>query len=471
MSKIGTNLIYQSSYQVLRILMPIITIPIVSHALGADGIGQYAYANSIAQYFVLITALGLPLYGTREIAKTEREENNLSKTFWTLEGFSLLLTLIVLPTYLVIGFVFKLGTLFLIQSLLIVGTGLDISWFFMGMEDFKKVTIVNFLVQVVGFCLILFYIRSSDDLIIYTIILTIMNVMSSTSLWFFIKDKIHFVKPKFLEMWQSLKSCVVLFIPQVAIVLYTNLNKTMLGILDQPSSVGIFSNSLLVTTVFVTLISSVDTVLMPRATRLFHHEKYSEGYAMIKKVLDLEIYFTIAISAGIMAISKKLVPWFFGNSFEKMELVLPILGLLVIAIPGGMTLSRQYLIPQGRIREYNKSVYFGAVLSVCINLFLIPVFGIMGAVFVSVLVEVMIWVIRLLDFKKNTKFSYSWRQITLNFLSAIVMIFSIFFITQGMPANLVTTIVQVLIGIFIYAVLTSLLRVNPVFSILKEMKK
>lgn len=79
MNKIGKNLAYQSSYQVLKILMPLITVPIVSHSLGSTGVGQYAFANSIAQYFVLITALGLPLYGTREIARMGDDKQLLSK--------------------------------------------------------------------------------------------------------------------------------------------------------------------------------------------------------------------------------------------------------------------------------------------------------------------------------------------------------------------------------------------------------
>ena len=82
MNKIGKNLVYQSIYQVLKIIMPLVTVPIVSHSLGSVGIGQYAFSNSIAQYFILITALGLPLYGTREIAKIGTNKNILSQKFY-----------------------------------------------------------------------------------------------------------------------------------------------------------------------------------------------------------------------------------------------------------------------------------------------------------------------------------------------------------------------------------------------------
>ncbi|KGH67485.1 teichoic acid transporter [Oenococcus oeni IOEB_9517] len=465
------NLIYQSFYQVLKIIMPLITVPIVSHALGVQGIGKYSFANSIAQYFVLIAALGLPLYGTREIAKVRDSKDDLSKTFWNLEGFSLILTSMVVVFYFLAGFIFNLGLIYFIQVILVLGTGLDVSWFFMGMEDFKKITLVNFILQILYFVLIVTQIKSSGDLIKYTVFISSLAFLNPLTLWFFVHKKISFVRPKINDMFIASKESFLLFIPQVAIVLYTNMNKTMLGILSSKSYVGVFTNALLVTTTIITLISTIDTVLMPHATRLFVQKKFRQGYRMIQKVLNLEVYFTIAIAAGIFAITSKLVPWFFGATFSLMEYVLPIAGLLVIAIPGGMTISKQYLIPQGRIKEYNNSVYIGAVISILLNFILIPVWGAIGAALVSVIVEAIIWLIRLVDFWKRTHLGYSVRQVLMNLLSAGIMILLVKLVTNGFGANVLTTVIQVLIGGSIYLVLTTILKANPLISILKEIRK
>lgn len=468
MNKTGKNLIYQSSYQVLKILMPLITVPIVSHSLGSAGVGQYTFANSVAQYFVLATSLGLPLYGTREIAKMGDNKKSLSRKFWTLEGFSILLTGIVLICYFIVGFLFNLGAIYFIQSLLVIGAGLDVSWFFMGIEDFKKITFVNFFLQIISFLLIITQINSTQDLMKYTIILTMVNVVNPVTLWYFLRKKICFIRPKFIEMWYALKESVVFFIPQVAIILYTNLNKTMLGTLGNKASVGVFSNALLVTTVFITLISSIDTVLMPHSTRLFSHNKYNEGYALIQRVLNFEAYFTIAIAAGIIALSDKLIPWFFGSSFSGMKTVLPILSLLVIVIPGGMSISRQYLIPQDRIKEYNNSVYLGAIISVILNFILIPILGAVGASIVSVSVEALIWLVRLWDFWKHTHLGYSGWQILVNILTGIIMVFVIKWLTTNMSATPTTTIVQTVMGALIYIGLTTILKANPALNLLNQ---
>lgn len=471
MNKVGQNLIYQSSYQVLRILMPLVTVPIVSHALGASGIGTYAYSNSITQYFVLITSLGLPLYGTREIAKSEDNKIELSQKFWTLEGFSLILTGIVLVFYFIVGYTFDLGNIFYIQSLLVLAAGLDVSWFFMGREDFKIISLVNLLIQFILFLVIVTQINNSRDLVKYAVILTLTTVISSAVMWTLLKGKLVFIKPKVIEMWEALKGSAVLFVPQVAIVMYTNLNKTILGTLRDSAEVGVFSNAVMITSVFVTLISSIDTVLMPRATKLFNKKKHTEGYSMIQNVLNIEIFLTIAIAAGIIALSKKLIPWFFGSTFSGMWIVLSILSILIIVIPGGMTISRQFLIPLNRIKEYNKSVYFGAFVSIFLNLLLIPIMGMIGAAIVSVTAEIIIWIIRVIDFWKKTGLTYSMRQVLLNIFSALIMILVIVISTNSLSASMFTTIIQTLIGIVVYMGMTFILKVNPMIDFLNNAKK
>jgi len=62
------NYFYSASYQLLTILLPIITVPIISRALGSTGVGVYAYTNSIVQEFTLVGTLGVSNYAVRQIA-------------------------------------------------------------------------------------------------------------------------------------------------------------------------------------------------------------------------------------------------------------------------------------------------------------------------------------------------------------------------------------------------------------------
>ncbi|HGK0845885.1 TPA: oligosaccharide flippase family protein, partial [Streptococcus pneumoniae] len=136
-----------------------------------NGIGIYNYTFSIAQYFVLVAELGVAIYGNREITLTlNRNKEELSKVFWEILMFKAMTTISVLMLYLALTFFLENKLYLLIQSLTIIAVFFDVSWFFMGIEDFKKTSISNLLVQIVTFVLIVFFIKNEKDALKYTLI-------------------------------------------------------------------------------------------------------------------------------------------------------------------------------------------------------------------------------------------------------------------------------------------------------------
>ena len=51
---------------VLSILFPLITLPYISRVLTQDSIGEYTYATSIINYYILISGLGIKTFAIRE---------------------------------------------------------------------------------------------------------------------------------------------------------------------------------------------------------------------------------------------------------------------------------------------------------------------------------------------------------------------------------------------------------------------
>lgn len=76
------NYMYNLIYQVLILLLPLVTTPYVSRVLGAENIGIYSYTTSLSAYFILFGSLGIALYGQREIAYKQGNKKEYSKTFW-----------------------------------------------------------------------------------------------------------------------------------------------------------------------------------------------------------------------------------------------------------------------------------------------------------------------------------------------------------------------------------------------------
>ena len=68
-------------YQGLMLAFPLITVPLVSRALGAQNIGIYSYTYSIANMFMLAGMLGISNYGNRSVARVRNDEVALSREF------------------------------------------------------------------------------------------------------------------------------------------------------------------------------------------------------------------------------------------------------------------------------------------------------------------------------------------------------------------------------------------------------
>ena len=81
---IVNNYLYNLSYQLLVLILPLVTTPYVSRVLGSQGVGTFSYTNSITQYFILFGCIGLNLYGQREIAYVQSNKNKYSKVFYEL---------------------------------------------------------------------------------------------------------------------------------------------------------------------------------------------------------------------------------------------------------------------------------------------------------------------------------------------------------------------------------------------------
>lgn len=470
MKKTINNFMYQSIFQLVKIILPLITIPIVSNALGPDGIGTYNYTNSIAQYFVLIAGLGVGVYGNREIAIVRENKEKLSQRFWELFCMSFIISLFSLVAYLLIVSFSEDRIYFYLQSLIVVAAVFDISWFFMGIEDFKKISLSSLFSQIITFLGIVIFVKEANDLWIYILLQSMSILIAQVITWIFIFDKINIKKIALQDIFKHLYPSLQYFIPKIAIILYTNMNKTLLGWLDSKNSVGYYANTLIINGVLVTLVTTLDLVLLPKFSNLVSKGKNEDIVKAMKKTINIQLFFTIPMMFGLWEITSKFVPWFFGEKFLLLLNTIPFVAPLIVIIPLGMAVGRQYLVPMNRIRVYNIAVILGAVVSIISNLLLIPVIGIYGAIISTILAELFVTTTRFTSFVRETSFRLKLKNIVVYFLSGILMILAIRYISGNMSPSPFTTLVQVIIGSLIYMFLTTILKVNPLIAFIKKKK-
>ncbi|GCF93304.1 hypothetical protein NRIC_11950 [Enterococcus florum] len=469
MKNVAKNFMYQTVFQLTKIILPIVTIPIVSNALGPVGIGVYNYTYSIAQYFVLLAGLGVTIYGNREVALVwKKSKKSTSIVFCEIFVFKMIISSIVLIMYFVLSFFVDNKGVFLSQIFVILAVMFDISWFFMGIEDFRKTSMVNLIVQLFSFVFIILLVKDEKDVVVYTLIQSLGIMLSQLLVWVYIRKHIKFVKVNIRKCLQHIKGSIDYFIPQVAIMLYTNLNKTILGFYLGAVAVGYYANSLQLNTVFITIITTLDLVLLPHMTSLFASKESSKIVRMMEKTINLQLFISIPTMFGMLIVYDKLVPWFFGSKFLFINKIIPLFSILIVVIPLGMSISRQYLMPVGRVKEYNKSVLLGAGINILLNAFLLPLFGFFGVVFANIFAELFVTIVRVRSFLKSTDFKFNVKNIISYTMAALIMFFLTRLFTHDMPELLWVNIVQAIIAVLIYFVIVTFLRTNPIIEFIRN---
>lgn len=137
--KIVKNYLYNVGYNILILLTPLLTVPYISRVLGSTGVGINATTNSVITYFLLAGTVGITIYGNREIAFIREDFEKRSQVFWEIELLQITtIGLAYLAFCIFLFFQNQLKMYFFYQSFLIIAGAFDISWFFMGLEDFKK---------------------------------------------------------------------------------------------------------------------------------------------------------------------------------------------------------------------------------------------------------------------------------------------------------------------------------------------
>lgn len=451
--RVVKNFLYNISYQLLTIILPLITVPYVSNILGAEGIGDYAFTFANTQYFVLFGMIGITLYGNRQIAYVRDDKEKLKNNFYSIYSLQLITTLISLVMFLVFSIVLNKGMyriLYLAQGLNILAAIFDISWLFMGLEEFKKTVIRNTIVKLASLASIFLFVKTNEDLYIYIIILGASSVIGNLTFWMHIPKMIGLKNIKVNNLKIHLRASFALFIPQIAIQVYVLLDRTILGILTDNIQVGYYENSQKLIKIALTIATAVGTVMMPKIANTVAKGDMEKVKFYIKNSFFFVSGISIPLTFGLMAVAPKLSTWFFTDKFKGIETLIIITSVIIIIISWSNVIGTQLLVPLNKTKEFTISVTAGAIVNLILNLVIIKKFGVVGACISTVVAEGIVTATQFYYVRKFLNISELIKPILSFIPPAILMYICVSFIGNYMSSNIVTTTVQGICGIVIY---------------------
>ena len=390
--KVIKNYLYNLSYQILIIILPVITVPYVTRIFTSEDLGNYGFYNSIVSYFSLFAMLGIGLYGTKQIASAR----DVSSTFWNIYAIQLIASLISIFIYVIAILCIPTmsGIIPLILFISLFSKIIDISWLFSGKEDFKKITLRNTVVKVVGVISIFTFIKNSEDLYLYILLIVVFDFLGQVVMW--VPAKKFIKRPSFNMkiMKKNLHPIVLLFLPQVAISLYVVLDRTLLGLLGSYSDVGIYEQGQKLTSIIYKIVSSLGVVMLPRVANLLSERKEKEAQNMVRFSFILYNLIIFPMIFGLIAINEVFIKIFLGKNFQDVKYVLYIIVFNIMFIGWTNILGYQVLVVRNKNKEFMLSTTIPAIVSVAVNITVIPFFGYIGASITSVVVEFLVFAIQ-----------------------------------------------------------------------------
>lgn len=399
------NFIMNAILTMSAFIFPLISFPYVSRILLPEGTGKVSFATSVVSYFLMFAQLGIPTYGVRACAKVRDDKHLLSKTAHELLIINLVMTVI---SYVALAgaliFVPRLREdrlLYIVVSLTIFFTTIGMEWLYKALEQYTYIALRSIIFKAVALLAMFLLVHEKKDYVIYGGI-SILASSASFVMNFFHARKYIFMRPMGgYDFRPHLKAVMVFFAMSCASTIYTHLDTVMLGFMDTDTTVGYYNAAVRIKNILVSIVTSLGTVLLPRAAYYVEHKLWDQFRDISRKALNFTVvaatpmmlYFILFARDGIFLLSGEE----YAGSILPMQLAMPT--LLFIGISN--ILGIQILVPMGKETSVLWSIIAGAVVDLVLNIVLIPTFGASGAAAANMIAEGTVMVVQIVMLRKE----------------------------------------------------------------------
>lgn len=476
-TNIKLNYIFNAGYKLFTIIVPLITAPYISRVLGADGVGTYSYTFSIVSYFTMVATLGANAFGNRHIAIYQDDPHGRSVEFWNIAIFRTVPTVIITFIYfLYVIFIAEDKTIAALQSLYLFGVLFDVGWFLQGLENFQTVAIRNFIFKILNVICIFLFVKSRDDLPIYILCLGGLTALGNLSLWPYLRKYLVKVNKKELNPLKNTKEILQLFFPTIACGLYAMVDKTMIGWFSTSAENGYYEQADKIINMSLMLITALSAVMLPRIASESSKNNTQAVKMYITKACHFVWLLGLPLAFGLIGVSDFFVPIFFGDGYEKVKILLPVMSCLFILKGLNDTIGYQYLVATNQQNKYTKIIVIGGMVNILSNLILIPKLYSLGAAIGSIIGEVVTCVLEFAFVSRSKQLNLKpiFTSSLTGLAGSTVMLIFILIVKHFVGTylnNIFALLGVILASVIIYGLILVLLKDDLVMSILNPILK
>ncbi len=390
---VKVNAVLNTIKQLCQILFPIITIPYITRALGANYYGKVSFSSSIISYFVLFAGLGVSSYAIREgalVRDDKKKFNMFANEIFSINIISMVISYAILIIILFIPKLAQYKELILIQSLMILFTTLGVDWINSVYEDYLYITIRYIIFQIISLVLLFIFVHSGHDYLKYAYILVFSSVGANLLNIFYIKKYASLKFTFHMKLKKHIVPILVLFGNQLAITLYVNSDITMLGFLSNESTVGIYTLSSKIYAVIKQVLNAIIVVSIPRLSYYFGNNDGIKFEKLAERIKFMLLLFIIPVSVGVLLFSKDIMYIVGGSEYAKGANSLMILSVAIIFSLLSSFFTNCIMLIHREEKKILMMTTIAAVINISLNIIMIPIMGASGAAITTLVSEAVV---------------------------------------------------------------------------------
>lgn len=468
------NSIYNSLYNLLRIIFPLITIPYVSRILLADGLGKINYAVNIVNWFLIFASLGIPRYGVREIAKSKNTQKDLNTVFTELFIFNFISSIFCSVVYLgmILQFTYFQNRimLYLVVGLQLFFNVFNVDWFYQGIEEYGYITRRSFFTKIISLVAMFIFVKTKDDLVMYALIQSLATVGNYFFNIIYLKKFVRFLY-NIPNLSRHIKPIFILLSTTLATSIYSILDTTMLGAISGDKAVGYYSNVNKIMYTIATMTASLGGVMLPRLVQYYNDKKYDELCKLSETALKIILSICLPISLGLVLLAKQIVSVLFGQNFIPAVITIKIYAPFILFSTVGNLYGTQLLMTINKEKTLFYTTVIGAIVNFSLNIFLIKNFAQDGAAFASVVAELFVMLLQIYYVRKELKLNLNKRYIYSLIMSNVGIVFLIYSINFFVRNDILNLFISIIGSIFTYFIIGKILHndtIEYIYGILSK---
>ncbi len=471
-------------------ILSFLSFPFVCRALGDSGMGTYTWANTFVYYFLTLAKLGIPSIAVRECTKVRDDKELLSKKVQ--EFFILQAILTVISFGLMLSIIIAVkgelwdnrALIFLLSTNFLVGA-FSFEWVYIALEKHYFTAFRSISALLISALMIMLFIKLpengilvpfNEQIYIYaffacstTYITVIVNVLC-------LRKYVSFKKVGKYNFKQYLSSLMVVFMISFVLTLYNQSDSFILGLINNDKSeVGSYSVAIKVVDIVITIITSLGTVFVPRATYYYNLENKIFFKNLTKYSLNICFFIAIPAIATLTTLSSIVTSLISGNiGYETAPMILAIISSMSLTFAVGDIMYNCILLPMKKEKYYLISLSIGALLDIVLSIILGIVFKehpSIGIGIATITADLIILIILIIITRKYSKHAImNLNNLKILFAGIVVAAVSILMVNylpfQNNPILLL--IITLIIDALVYIGVLIILNENLVMSFLRK---